>query len=941
MGKNVVYTMAGGRLFIDSRGTANANTGITNYNGRGEVNIVFKGGETEIISDVALSSINSVTFDENFIHKNYAGNSEEVTPDNNILNVNGNISKDYLLVTPAYRITYNVPNDCTLPNGLPTVYSKHDSAITITGTPTRPAYSFTGWTGSNGTTPQTNVTIPAGSTGNKEYTAHWEGSPYKVRFYSNFEPGTYKEQSFKYGEAQALEANSFTRQGYDFTGWNTKGQPSDSDPGTPYADKASLKIDSQLDSDTLSLWAQWRVRSHTISYAYSNPAPDGAPAVPARATANYGTSQNVAAAPTFAGYTFSGWSGKTKTNGSSVTVDASNAFTMPDDDVEFTGSWTANTYTVTLNTNGGTINSGNITGYTYGVGATLPTDVTQDTYSFQGWYDNEGLTGTAITAISATETGDKQYWAKWEINQYPIKFVNEDGAVLQSSPVNYGETPTYTGETPTKAPDAQYTYTFAGWSPEIAAVTNEATYTATFTSTKRSYTITWLNDDDTVIDTTTVEYGVVPAHDAPTKDADADFIYTFSNWTPDLVSVAGPATYKAQFTATPKTEYTIIWLNGDGTELDRAAYKEGAEEPTTDKVPTKAADADSTYTFSGWDDGTVEGNVKTYTPQFTAALPSEYTIVLTNDGNGSASADPTSGAEGTEVTLTATPNTGYQFKEWQVVSGGVTITENKFSIGKENVEIKAIFEQSTAGKLYYTVSGEGQDHLIGSGLDAAFVVKRSIEDETTFSRFTGIQVDGTDTGTGDYEKWEGSIVINLKSAYLDTLSVGSHILTVLFTDGSVDISFTVSEVVEPVIIPPTGFEDVAVPSKTFTFKKVWEGGSEKSIKFTLYKQDGTVYHHGFDKKVISKTEWQYNAWFSEAAACYVMEKPAEGYQIRYENVGIYAGITDRCCDGGTIVNYKVPRTGDNANPMLWLGCALASLTLLCVAVSAGKRRKAN
>ena len=601
-----------------------------------------------------------------------------------------------------------------------------------------------------------------------------------------------------------------------------------------------------------------------------------------------------------------------------------------------------NAHTVTFNNNGGT---GSMENQVFVVGATQQLTAnafTREHYTFTGWNTAANGSGTSYAdKQSISLSANLTLYAQWQVDTHTIKFVNEDGTELQSSPVNYGTTPTYTGETPTKAPDAQYTYTFAGWSPEIAAVTNEATYTATFTSTKRSYTITWLNDDDTVIDTTTVEYGVVPAHDAPTKDADADFIYTFSNWTPDLVSVAGPATYKAQFTATPKTEYTIIWLNGDGTELDRAAYKEGAEEPTTDKVPTKAADADSTYTFSGWDDGTVEGNVKTYSPQFTAALPSEYTIVLTNDGNGSASADPTSGAEGTEVTLTATPNTGYQFKEWQVVSGGVTITENKFSIGKENVEIKAIFEQSTAGKLYYTVSGEGQDHLIGSGLDAAFVVKRSIEDETTFSRFTGIQVDGTDTGTGDYEKWEGSIVINLKSAYLDTLSVGSHILTVLFTDGSVDISFTVSEVVEPVIIPPTGFEDVAVPSKTFTFKKVWEGGSEKSIKFTLYKQDGTVYHHGFDKKVISKTEWQYNAWFSEAAACYVMEKPAEGYQTRYENVGIYAGITDRCCDGGTIVNYKVPRTGDNANPMLWLGCALASLTLLCVAVSAGKRRKAN
>ena len=72
------------------------------------------------------------------------------------------------------------------------------------------------------------------------------------------------------------------------------------------------------------------------------------------------------------------------------------------------------TYTVTLNTNGGTINAGNVTSYTYGVGATLPTNVTKTgNYFFAGWYDNAGCTGSPVTAISTTETGDKTFWAKW------------------------------------------------------------------------------------------------------------------------------------------------------------------------------------------------------------------------------------------------------------------------------------------------------------------------------------------------------------------------------------------------------------------------------------------------------------------------------------------------------------------------------------------------
>ena len=86
---------------------------------------------------------------------------------------------------------------------------------------------------------------------------------------------------------------------------------------------------------------------------------------------------------------------------------------VPADVTELTVQW-APTYTVTLNTNGGTINSGNVTSYTYGTGAALPTadNVTYTGHTFIGWYDNEGLTGSPVTAIGDTETGNKEYWAK-------------------------------------------------------------------------------------------------------------------------------------------------------------------------------------------------------------------------------------------------------------------------------------------------------------------------------------------------------------------------------------------------------------------------------------------------------------------------------------------------------------------------------------------------
>ena len=136
---------------------------------------------------------------------------------------------------------------------------------------------------------------------------------------------------------------------------------------------------------------------------------------------------------------------------------------VPADVTALTVQWTAPTYTVTLNTNGSTINSGNVTGYTYGVGATLPTadDMTYTGHTFKGWYDNESLTGSPVTAIGGTETGNKEYWAKWEINQYTITVKPENGKADITITQDYGTVITAPAD-PTREG-----YTFMGWDREI------------------------------------------------------------------------------------------------------------------------------------------------------------------------------------------------------------------------------------------------------------------------------------------------------------------------------------------------------------------------------------------------------------------------------------------------------------------------------------------
>ena len=162
---------------------------------------------------------------------------------------------------------------------------------------------------------------------------------------------------------------------------------------------------------------------------------------------------------------------------------------VPADVTTLTVQWTAPTYAVTLHTNDGTINNGNVSGYTYGVGATLPTadDMTYTGHTFKGWYDNESLTGSPVTAIGDTETGNKEYWAKWEINQYTIIY-DLAGGTVEGNPDTYTiKTGAFTLRNPTKSG-----YTFTGWSGTGLDGENNMTVTIPTGSTgNRTYTAHW------------------------------------------------------------------------------------------------------------------------------------------------------------------------------------------------------------------------------------------------------------------------------------------------------------------------------------------------------------------------------------------------------------------------------------------------------------------
>ena len=152
---------------------------------------------------------------------------------------------------------------------------------------------------------------------------------------------------------------------------------------------------------------------------------------------------------------------------------------------------------------------------------------------------------------------------------------------------------------------------------------------------------------------------------------------------------------------TPLADCTITFNgNGGSGSMDSVTVKAGTNYILPDCGFTAPADQE----FKAWEISGAEYKVgDSYTVdrdteikalwENSVITPTTYTVTVGNDGNGTGTATPSTAAAGTTITLTATPNKGYHFKEWQVMSGGVTIKDDKFLMPNDNVEVRAIFEE--------------------------------------------------------------------------------------------------------------------------------------------------------------------------------------------------------------------------------------------------------
>ncbi len=172
-----------------------------------------------------------------------------------------------------------------------------------------------------------------------------------------------------------------------------------------------------------------------------------------------------------------------------------------------------------------------------------------------------------------TVCADTDVTALWK-NVYTVTWANHDGTVLRTDKVPQGDVPVYSGAEPVKRADAEYFHSFAGWSPAVAAVNGDATYTAKFTDEPRSYTVTWKDWDGTVLETDAyLPFGTVPGYDGdtPTRFDDNDtVIFRFDGWSPGIAPVQGDTVYTARYGET-RIERTEPYAQQFPAELNAPA----------------------------------------------------------------------------------------------------------------------------------------------------------------------------------------------------------------------------------------------------------------------------------------------------------------------------------------------------------------------------------
>ena len=525
----------------------------------------------------------------------FSGWSEipEIMPDHDVT-VTGTFSIN------TYTLTYKVDGAVYKTSNI-----EYGATITAEPAPTKEGYTFSGWSEIPATMPAHDVEVTG------TFSANTYTLTYKV------DGAVYKTVTIECGASITPEAAP-TKEGYTFSGWS--------------------EIPTTMPAHDVDVTGTFSINTYTLTYKV-----DGV--VYKTSNIEYGATITAEPAPTKEGYTFSGWS----------EIPA----TMPAHDVDVTGTFSANTYTLTYKVDGEVYKTVSIE---CGASITPEPAPTKEGYTFSGWSEIP----TTMPAHDVEVTGT------FSINTYTLTY-KVDGVVYKTSSIEYGAP-----ITPEADPDPREGYTFSGWS-EIPATMPAHDFEVTGTFSANTYTLIYKVDGE-VYKTVSIEYGAtITPEPAPTKEG-----YTFSGWSE--IPETMPA-HDVEVTGTFSINtYTLTY------KVDGEVYKEYpieyGKEITPEAEPTKEG-----YKFSGWSEipATMPAHHVEVTGTFT--LLDKYKLTYIVDGQEYKSYDL---AVGDPITPEAEPTKeGHTFSGWKGLPESLTMPA-------EDVTVTGAF----AYKLTYMLDGE-------------------------------------------------------------------------------------------------------------------------------------------------------------------------------------------------------------------------------------------
>lgn len=578
---------------------------------------------------------------------------------------------------------------------------EHGKNATVTAN-RKTGYKFDGWYNGNTKVTSTNPYTFA-PTANITLTAKWAintvSDTIKI---SPSGGGTVSPNPVTGQENTTISVTATPATGYNFKHWRYN----DSSASGGYSESTTnpLKV---IITGKRDITAVFKLKSYTVTWNAN-----GGTVSPASTTKTHGSTLGTLPTPTRAStaeysYTFAGWFTATSggTQISSTTTVTKN--------VTYYAHWTATkrSYTATFNGNGGSTPSPSSITKEYNTAlGTLPT-CTRTGYTFLGWY-TASSGGTKISTTTVV-TKNITYYAQWSINSYTLTFNPNGGTVTPTSKDLEYNSVYDTLPTPTRASDAQYTYTFAGWytaatgGTQVTAATKMAakdtTVYAHWTSNTRSYTVSYQTTYGTLNRTSqSIAYNSKGSCTLTMPDNTAEFTYTFVGWytaangggtkvgsklTLETPAITGTVTYYAYVTRSTKSYTHTFNANGGGTVSPATITK--AYNTALGTLPTVSRTG---YTFVGWFDTSAAsgGTQATTTTKVTGTKTwyarwsiNSYTFTFNKNGGNTPSATTITKEYNTAIgtlptcTRSADNTYTYAFVGWfdtSASSGGTKLT---------------------------------------------------------------------------------------------------------------------------------------------------------------------------------------------------------------------------------------------------------------------------